>query len=702
MAGMGWKAGKGPLFGGYADWEGLQPQASRRQWLWAFAAVTGTVDLETLFGLLADKGARVPLAEQRRAWGDHEAGGAVRLVLACRRGDLAGIAKLVHILHVGPPLLEVGAAGGPDDEAPARPVLPQGDRPRALLGVIDDGIGFLHARFRKAVDRTRFRAVWLQSDGRIGATGQPDVDCGLVLGGTEIDRLIGSGEPEADAYRRINAALYARNQHHSTNYHASHGTHVLDVAAGVDPMRPGRDAGDRETAWGGDPAAEAMLRDDVGLYAVQLPGASVIDTSGRRLEAFLIQGLRWLVDRALDDRAPGAAALPLVVNLSLGSLAGPGDETAFVAEWLRYEVARYERLGRAPMRVVVAYGNAHREKLVARGAVEKGRPVALDWCLQPDDHSPSFLELRVPKGLSAGLGLTLVPPAGGCPALSVGWPADGASQVLAGPSGAVAAVYGLGEANFDALLVALAPSERLDGGAVAPSGRWRVRIEGKGTAAVPVSLRVQRDDTPGGYRLMGRQSWLDEPQAQEWDVQTRDWIKPWKRGADAPAPGLVSREGSAVAYAGANDPRILFVGAIKPKVGKYPKELIASVYSASGADKSFGNAALLSKGPTLAAMADDGAHLKGRLAAGVLSGATARLRGTSVAAPAASRLLLLRFLGAGAGTNDPEADLQAILRQDETHISRRDPKGFDLPYRLVGEGVLAGQRAYGRGTNFRR
>jgi hypothetical protein len=325
----------------------------------------------------------------------------------------------------------------------------------------------------------------------------------------------------------------------------------------------------------------------------------------------------------------------------------------------------------------------------------------VDWCLQPDDHSPSFLEVRVPKAMSAGLTLTLVPPAGGCPALSVGWPEAGSSQVLEGPSGAVAAVYGLPEVNFDALLIALAPSERLDGGAVAPSGRWRVTVGGGAGRTVPVSLRVQRDDTPGGYRLMGRQSWLDEPQAQEWDVQTRDWIKPWKRGAGAPAPGLVSREGSAVAYAGAGDARIFFVGAIKPKVGKYPRELIASVYSASGADASFGNAGKLSKGPTLAAMADDGAHLKGRLAAGVLSGATARLRGTSVAAPAAARLLLLHFLGAGAGTNDPRADLKAILRADGTHISRRDPLGFDLPYRLVGEGVLDGQRAYGRGTNFR-
>lgn len=652
---------------GYPDWEALgEAVAGAGRLVSVFVELEAGLDPALAAQAMVLAGGLLSLGERDRLAVDRIAGDdatAMRMVAYLPRHALAGLNQTpgLKILHVGP--ATAGAVSNPAGVSAASvaelcPPLTAPVRP-PVAAIVDDGIPYLGARFRKGPGTTRFLSVWLQTDERLAAgAGVPD---GLVLTATDINQMLATGD-EQDQYRRINRSLLPITDRSSSNHRISHGAHVLDVAAGADPL---------DTA---DPMR------DVALLAVQLPPAAIADTSGRRNEGRIVQAVRWCVMQVLQANH-GKGRSPLVITLSLGSLAGPGDASQFLADWLAWEARAYLRLTGCEMQVICAYGNAHRQRLVARACVSRNTPMALDWRVLPDDHSPSFLELRCPKVRAGKVWLTLQPPNAGLPPVKIAFDATTA-QVVVRAGGPVAAVYPVAERHHAALLIALAPTARLDGGAVAAAGAWRVQVSAKGGQEVVVTAKVQRDDTPAGYRRLGRQSWLDHPLAWDWDEQTRDWIKPWpgSTGPRPQAPAPVSRQGTAAAHAGASDPALLFVGSVKPRIG-FPDDRVSSLYSAEGVSGGASetcsagmapNQTGESRGPTLVALADDGSNLYGRLAGGVLSGSTARISGTSVAAPAVARAMVLALLGQGA------TPVQSGPVRD----------------RLQGFGVLAGQQPY--------
>ncbi len=565
----------------------------------------------------------------------------VRVVVFCPRTMLGSLPAFWRVLQVGP-----GLAMPPDATTTVGQNLCQlrGDLDPSvpLAAVIDDGIGFLNARFRLDRSHSRIKAVWLQAPERVGQATPDDVVCGRVLEGAEIDAHLASGGDEAEVYRMVNRALLPVTDGALTNRRLAHGTHVLDLAAGADP-------------WGHDPILA------VPILAVQLPPASIRDTTGRRMEAYLVQGLRWVLAQALR-LANGTDVPPVVVNISLGSLAGPGDRHAFLADWFAHEVARHARLtGGGKLRLVIAYGNARLARLVARDEMRRSHPLTLIWRVQPDDHTPSHLELRVDTNLVAGLKLEVQPPAGsGMPPLVADWPEAGTGWRLAGPLAMVTATPEVGGQSL--LHLTLGPTA--GPGPVAPAGAWQVALRTTVAEPVRVTARVQRDDTPPGYRTLGRQSWLDHPLGWDWDDEARGYLAP--RGA-ADAPGCpVTREGTCVAYAGADlgdgGVAILFVGAGRPSLGDSrlgdPGAVRPALYSSEGVGymarpgESFG--------PTLVALGDDGVALPGKRAAGVVSGSVTRMSGTSMAAPQVARALLGYFLTVPPAAQTPEGERLAL------------------------------------------
>ena len=682
---------------GYPDWEAANEGATAAARLVpVFVELAPGGDVTAALAAIARVGGVLPPDEQDRLALDRATGqpdAPLRLVAHVPRRSVAGLEAMpgLDIRHVGPlvagPLVARSVVArsvvaGPlvagSGAHPANPPSAQGTDLRPppdatvlapIAAVVDDGIPFLAARFRRGLDATRFLSVWLQADERqvagAGIVGA-GVAGGLVLTGTEINRMLAVGE-EQDHYRRVNRQLLPLTERASSNHRISHGAHVMEIAAGADP------------ADSRDPMR------DVALLAVQLPPAAVADTSGRRNEGRIVQAVRWIMLEALRANRAGGRC-PLVITLSLGSLAGPGDDSQFLANWLAWEAAAWQRLTGCPMTLVCAYGNAHRQRLVARAGVSRKAPMELSWRVLPDDHSPSFLELRCPKARAGKVWLTLHPPGSGLPPVRVGFD-TATAQVIAAAGGPIAAVYPMAEQHHAALLIALAPTARLDGGTVAPAGGWAVTVRAKGGKDQVVTAKVQRDDTPAGYRRLGRQSWLDHPLAWDWDDQTRDWIRPWP-GSSGPVPqppAPVSRQGTAAAHAGASDPALLFAGSVKPRIG-YPDDRVSSLYSAEGVS-GFSDAACQpgtaphqtgeSRGPTGVALADDGSNLYGRLASGVLTGSTARISGTSVAAPAVARARVLALLSGGP---DP-VPTGAV----------RDP--------LQGFGVLPGQQPYQWGSH---
>ncbi|PYF06766.1 hypothetical protein C8J30_12321 [Rhodobacter viridis] len=514
-----------------------------------------------------------------------------------------------------------------------------------LVGIIDDGIAWANRRFCRldgGVTKTRFTAVWLQSEAVLSKTAAAGL--GHVLTAGAIDAHLDSGRAEADLYRDLNRVLYPPPAQAATNTAVAHGTHVLDLAAGEDP------------ATGGGP-----------LIAVQLPATMMADTSGRKMELFLVLGLRWIVTQAVG------LGRDLVVNLSLGSLAGPGDETHVIAHAIKHEIGRFTALTGKRMRVVVAYGNSWRDNLVGEMALDDGWPTtrSVDWRILPDDYSSSFLELRIPKKRSGDLTLTLSAPGGAAQTLT--WPngpQPGAPLWLGTQTAAILPLPD--EEDCHALLLAVAPTA--GEGALAPAGAWRLTVAlREGAAPCTVTLRVQRTDTPAGYRVFGRQSYLADAKTGDWDADTRDYTCP-------SGDSVIRRAGTANAYAGAADIRELggasgvhYVAALRPdplqKDGVRPSRYSSEGWTSLGNQPS--NLHIHSVGPTCAIQADDSMFLQGLRGTGVLSGArTLRLSGTSVAAGAATReivkeLAQSRQPGAGPGRVPPGAPFK-VSRDSRT------------------------------------
>lgn len=657
------EVGSGLDHGGYVAWEAQIDAATgggQRDHVPLFVNLTpgsGMTLLQAIDATLALPGLRLSRHERDLLVTERAlvaAGGTqeVRLVAFWPRDRLQETPAYWKLLHVGPALAVAEAAGTADG---TNLIAIAGDLDRAVpvVAVIDDGIAYLNARFRKSREETRIRGIWLQAAERGSTAG--DILCGRVLGAAEIDAMISDGGDEAAQYRSMNRAVHPLTDSALTSRHAAHGTHVLDLAAGAAP-------------WAGDPVSAAPI------LAVQLPPASIRETSGRRMETYLVQGLRWILSEALRQ-AHHSDVPPVLVNVSLGSLAGPGDRHAFLADWLDYEVARHARLtGGAEVRVVVAYGNARLSRLVARDELRRAQPMQLIWRVQPDDHSSSFLELRVDQSQVPGLRLRLMPPDGaGLPDLDIPWPAAGTGWRLQGPTAAVTA--SLEDGGQSHVHLAIGPTAGTGAMPATPSGAWRVEVQTTQIEPVRITARVQRDDTPPGYRTLGRQSWLDHPMAWDWDGEQRGYLAP-RPVQDAPGCP-VTREGSCVAYAGASDPRILFVGAGRPVTGM-PGRLQATVYSSEGVAHLARPGE--SRGPTLIARGDGGVMAPGVRAAGVPSGSIVRMSGTSVSAPQVTRALARYFLAV------PEADRSA---EQERKFLTGTPQWTTIHPR-TGQGALVG------------
>lgn len=490
------------------------------------------------------------------------------------------------------------------DGAPAvaRPGRGGGDA-RPVVAVIDDGIAFLNARFCRAGPaglRTRLAAVWVQA---FRAAGQGAVALGgRVIEGAEIDAhlALGDGLEEGAVYRALNAGLFGPGAHRGTELASSHGTMMLDLAAGGDPA--------------GDPDGGPLL-------AVQLPPEAVDDTGGTALEPLIVLALRWVLDRA---EAMGGTG-PVIVNLSFATFAGPKDGTkpaeALMARMLERWQARTGRVAR----LVMAFGNGRRADLCARLTLAPGQVRDLGWRLPPDDHTASFVELRPDDpDRMADLGLALAPPGGDaqplgplpparwCPVIDRGAEVGRFYHIGARPSapGMATPAHGV-----------LAIAATVEDGArpVARVGLWRLVLANHGAAPMTLRAEVQRGDTPAGYRPSGRQTRLEDAEA-------------------------ITTQGAHSSLVTARSPCIWPVAAARA--------------DGRPADWSGEGAGWTIPGPALAAVADRGGVTPGVPAAGTISGSVAAAGGTSAAAARVTRALALHLARGGAA--DPAALVAAM------------------------------------------
>ena len=250
---------------------------------------------------------------------------------------------------------QVGGWGTPPAPSAARRRTAEDATGRGVvLAVLDWGCDFAHPNFIDHQGRTRLLALWDQR--RPARHARHRYGYGTIYGAPEIDRALGSRDPytalgyhpaEADPTRR-----------------GTHGTHVMDIAAGN-----GRCEG---TPVGMAPDAHLVF---VHLAARTTPLLCDLGDSVRVLEAF------YFVQETAGDR-------PWVVNMSLGRTGGDHTGRSLVERAIDHVLE--ERAGRA---CVLSAGNYYAKNLHAEGLLRPGGRAVLDWHVAPDDRTPNELEI---------------------------------------------------------------------------------------------------------------------------------------------------------------------------------------------------------------------------------------------------------------------------------------------------------------------
>lgn len=493
----------------------------------------------------------------------------------------------------------------PDPDARPQAIAAHGLGPAdVVVGIVDDGIAFANERFRvQARDgnrASRLLAFWDQSRGGVAR--------GPWVHGPVHDRqhlhaaLHAAGAhglfDEQEAYRRLD---YREARHRVT-----HGTHVMDLAAGADP---------------GEPLATPIV-------AVQLPAAAIADTSCASTTVYMLDAIRFVMSAA-DAVAPPGRICPAVVNLSIGNIAGPHDGSSIFEQALDEMSAL-----RDDCHVVMAAGNSYLSRCHAWMDLGPGAEASLDWQIQPGDGTPSYLELWAGRADGAdpvaadvaAVVLELTPP--GEPSVSVRLGEAVLLRIDGEPVAMLSWQFQVANGRRPMALIAVAPTAGDTGWLrPAPCGAWRVALHNGGAQHLECRAYVQRDDAPLGRPMQGRQSWLEDPDYHRFDrrggVQLRD-----SRGAYVRRSGTLNGLASGVQVHVAG-------GALHDRDGRLPPARYSSVPLPDEREGGAGLRALV--------VTEDSPLLHGVLAAGTASGTRVALSGTSMAAPQLTRLIAASF-----------------------------------------------------------
>lgn len=479
-----------------------------------------------------------------------------------------------------------------------------------VTAVMDDGLAFAHRRFLRADGTSRVEYLWKQDPP------------GLVLTRADINTALGASThggllDEDEVYRKLLFENAAVSGHKPLARRRAHGTHVMDLACGLDAT---------------------MAMPSPPIIGVQFPNGVIQDTSGASLLPHVYLGL-WFVLYCADliACAEGSGPLPVAVNISYGRFADSHDGKS------NHELAMDEliqlRRAVAPFAVVLPSGNSFLARCHAQLALAPGEERTLHWRVQPDDRTPSFLQIWPgpvnASGVAPDLEVRVFSPGGSVPVMSVTrgvvapWPMS--VQVLARSQYQPAGLPP--QPHRDRIDVQLAPTTThnpIEG--VAPAGTWKVVIKNKGPSySAEINAWVQRDDTPYGWPITGRQSRFDDRDYPRFDASGR-YVRDQAAGSELAIDSLASRvkhAGSINAIATGQEPVV--IGAFRAS------DRYAAAYSAGGPLVSPGTR--VGFDPDAMAVGDDSLTCTGVLAAGTRSGSVVSMNGTSVAAPQITRWL---------------------------------------------------------------
>jgi hypothetical protein len=301
-------------------------------------------------------------------------------------------------------------------------------------------------------------------------------------------------------------------------------------------------------------------------------------------------------------------------------------------------------------------------------------PAALPWRVLPNGLTASQLEVWLPRRESGTDNRVLIEietpgglrsgPLGEIPGQEVVLYDDDGITTIAVASYS----HEVAPTDRGLFLISLRPTEHLRPVATgygnvpdAPTGVWTVWIyRGPAYDGEDVEAWIQRNDTPFGYPIRGRQSYFDECSYLRYDPISGRPVE-----EDPPIPPAaachVKRVSLINAIATSCEP--IVVG------GVYRKETVSAEYSAGGPTWTYCDDGGLRMGPDVSAVSDDSRIHRGVLGAGSRSGSAFTLSGTSVAAPQIARLAA--DLAAQAGYE--------IGRDDVVNVAQAEEAAHDWP-----------------------
>ena len=379
---------------------------------------------------------------------------------------------------------------------------------------------------------------------------------------------------------------------------ASHGTHVMDIAAGNGKSLIGSEG----------------VANEADIVFVQLP-TDLIEYSGPQLFDKILDGVLYISALAKQQKKPA------VVNISYGSYAGPHDGTS------QWEKAIDNLLKIDDRAVVVAAGNGFEADCHAFGIIQPHQnSPSLRWIILPEDPTANTVDIWY--GGSARLELWLTPP-GATTAMGPVKLGDNVQIHRIGTSEIIGWAFhskDLGNndnhivvslnktvieqpaAASSAQGVAPAPNAQVNPISVpAPAGTWKIELRNVGQLMTRFDAWIERDaGHPGGARR--RQSHF--------------------------APGDAYPGGTLSNLASGN--LLISVGGYNAATQEVCR------YSACGPTRPTGGQPVRRK-PDVCAPAEGDVAGRGILSASSLSADPTRMNGTSAAAPHVAGLIALMF-----------------------------------------------------------
>jgi Subtilase family len=515
-----------------------------------------------------------------------------------------------------------------------------------VIAIIDDGCAFahphfLHPRASGLAARTRVARLWdMNVRGPLSPVGPPAIFAGMGYPGqygcdyadTDLNALIAahthSGRIDEDGLYAKLAASTRSNVNRLTG-RAAHGTHVMDLACG--PYFVQDTMCTRENAETANPTWQAAQDDasEVQIIFVQLPMRTVQDTSGRNtMTTDVLNALAYIVSQC-DDSAQ------MVVNLSWGALAGPHDGSHLLEREIDKLIANQRMLhpmppGKHRLQMVIPAGNGYQSRTHANFSLAPNQSQTLHWRTEPDDTTESYVEIWLPQDVEVSVRIS--DPFGNTfPAIAKGdvrHLADYQSRLL--PGSVLGVCYNDGQLNNPnghCVLLALAPTVSLDNLRVtAPHGLWKIVVTNVSHCTGVIDAYVERDDVALGTRRGARQSYFEDV---HYDRMAIDDDVQVDLECPTPQAAYVRREG--IFNNIATGQHTYKTGGVREtdlQIAEYSPHHFLSARS---------------KRPNTAtpvhyyATTEESATLHGVRAAGTRAASTARMSGTSMAAPQIAR-----------------------------------------------------------------